>query len=461
MLKLSIAEIAGAAGGEIHLPAEEAGTVVPTGCSIDTRTMAAGDLFFALEGEHSDGHRFVPDAAAGGACGAVVARPVGGLSSSFAQVVVESPLAALQKLAAHVRGLVNIPVIAVTGSNGKTTTKEMIAAVLSPGRRVHKNPGNYNNQIGVPLTILGLDEAAEVLVTELGSSHMGEIMELARWARPDVGVITNVGRAHIGLFGSLENVVREKTDLLRVLPPSGRGVVNADSPAVLQAAEKIDIDMVTYGIESACDFRATDIETAGGEGSTFRVGGARVTLKVPGLHSVYNALAAIAAGTLFDVGPGEAARVLEEFEPVRVAIRREGGVTVIDDTYNANPDSVRAVVGVLEDLIAERRIFVMGEMLELGDFSTELHREVGNGVAAAGVDYFFGVGGAVRDAVDAARQAGMGEDRAGFFADKETASAFLSRFIKPGDAILVKGSRTTGMDDVSRYILKKAALRRK
>lgn len=461
MLKLSIAEVAGAVGAEIHSSAGRAGAAVPAGYSIDTRTMTAGDLFFALEGERSDGHRFVREAAARGASGAVVAHEVEGLDPSFVQVVVESPLAALQRLAVHVRGLVDIPVIAVTGSNGKTTTKEMIAAVLSPSRNVHRNPGNFNNQIGVPLTILGLDDAAEVLITELGSNHMGEIEELASWVRPDVAVITNVGRAHIGLFGSFENVVREKTSLLRVLPPSGRGVVNADSPAVLQKAEEIDIDTVTYGIEADCDFRATDIEITARPGSIFRVGSTRVTLRVPGVHNIYNALAAIAAGTIFDVGPEEAVRALGDFEPVRVAVSREGGVTVIDDTYNANPDSIRAVMGVLMSFPADRRVFVMGEMLELGDFSKELHREVGAGVADAGADYFFGVGGAVWDAVDAARGAGMAEDRAGYFADKETACAFLSRFIKPGDTILVKGSRATGMDAVSGYILKEAALRRK
>ena len=461
MLKLSIGDIARVVGGNTYPAAAMADAVVPAGYSIDTRTMAAGDLFFALEGERSDGHRFVGAAATAGASGAVVARPVEDAPASFIQVVVESPLAALQSLAVHVRGLVDIPVVAVTGSNGKTTTKEMIAAILSPGRKVHKNPGNFNNQLGVPLTILGLDENAAVLVTELGSNHVGEIMELASWARPDVGVVTNVGRAHIGLFGSIENVVREKTDLLRVLPPSGRGVVNADSPAVLQTAKEIGVNIVTYGIEAACDFRATNVEMTAAPGSRFDVCGTTVSLRAPGVHNVYNALAAIATGTLFDVTPREAARVLEEFEPVRVAIKREGGVTVVDDTYNANPDSVVAVLGVLGTLDAERRVFVMGEMLELGDFAAELHREVGTGVAASGLDYFFGVGGAVWDAIDAARKAGMPEDRAGYFADKETACSFLSRFIKSGDAILVKGSRATGMDAVSEYILKEAALRRK
>jgi UDP-N-acetylmuramoyl-tripeptide--D-alanyl-D-alanine ligase len=460
MLKLSIGEIARVIGGEVHGTGAAAATV-PAGCSIDTRTMEAGEIFFALEGEHSDGHRFVGAAAAAGASGAVVTRLAETAGADLAQIVVDSPLAALQRLAVHVRGLIDIPVIAVTGSNGKTTTKEMIAAVLSPGRRVHKNPGNFNNQLGVPLTILGLDERAEVLVTELGSNHVGEIRELAGWARPDIGVITNVGRAHIGLFGSLENVIKEKTDLLRVLPPSGRGVVNADSPAVLQIAKEIGKDTVTFGIRNACDFRATDVEMTGGQGSTFMVGGTAVSLRTPGMHNVYNALAAIATGSLLDVGPQEAARCLEGIEPVRVAVRREGGVTVIDDTYNANPDSVRAVLGVLADIPAERRVFVMGEMLELGDFSAELHREVGEGVAASGVDYFFGVGGAVWNAVDAARNAGMAEDRASFFAGKEPACAFLSRFVRPGDSVLVKGSRATGMDTVSEYILREAALRRK
>ncbi len=477
MLKLSIAEIAVAVGGEIGPSAEAADSIIPTGYSIDTRTLAAGDLFFALEGEHTDGHRFVGDACARGAAGAVVARPAEGLGASFAQVVVESPLRALQDLAIHVRSLVDIPVVGVTGSNGKTTTKEMMAAVLSSKYRVHKNPGNYNNRIGVPLTILGLDESAELLVTELGSNHMGEIMELARWTKPCVGVVTNAGRAHIGLFGSLENVVREKTDLLRALPPSGRGVVNADSPAVLQSAKEIDIDTVTFGIKAECDFRAVDIRSEGagiaargerggcgaataGPGIVFTVGETEVRLRAPGVHNIYNALAAIATGTLFDVAPSEAARILEEFEPIRVAIHTGGGVMLIDDTYNANPDSVRAVLSLLTSAPAERKILVLGEMLELGEFSVELHREVGAEVASAGVDYFFGVGGAVRDAVDAARQAGMSEGDAAFFADKEAACGFLSRFVRSGDAVLVKGSRATGMDQVSDFLRTSLVFRR-
>jgi UDP-N-acetylmuramoyl-tripeptide--D-alanyl-D-alanine ligase len=462
MLKLSISEIARATGGRIHLPSGEAGAVAPSGFSIDTRTLAAGDLFFALQGEHTDGHRFVARAAAAGAAGAVVARPDGGLDSSFPQVVVESPLAALERLASYVRGMIGIPAVAITGSNGKTTTKEMVAAVLSSRLRVHKNPGNYNNQIGVPLTMLGLDVSDEVLVTELGSNHAGEIRELARLVRPEVGVVTNAGCAHIGLFGSLENVVREKTDLLRVLPPSGRGVVNADSPAVLQKAREIGIDIVTFGIDSECDFRASDVEAAGRSGgAAFTVAGCRVSLRAPGIHNVYNALAAVATGSVFGIGPAEAADALEGFEPVRVAISEEGGVTVIDDTYNANPDSVRAALAVLGSVPARRRVFVMGEMLELGDFSADLHREVGASLPAAGVDFFLGVGGAVREAVEAARRAGMSGDRAAFFDDSEKACAFLSSFMRRGDAILIKGSRATGMDGVSRHIRREAASRRK
>jgi UDP-N-acetylmuramoyl-tripeptide--D-alanyl-D-alanine ligase len=317
--------------------------------------------------------------------------------------------------------------------------------------------------------MLGLDESAELLLTELGSNHAGEIMELARWIKPDVGVVTNAGRAHIGLFGSLENVVQEKTDLLRALPPSGRGVVNADSPAVLQTAKEIDIDTVTFGIEADCDFRAVDIRTTGAGGTapaeggvcgavtavpgvTFTVRDTEVNLRAPGVHNVYNALAAIATGTLFDVGPAEAARVLREFEPVRVAVHTGGGITLIDDTYNANPDSVSAVLSVLTSAPAERKILVLGEMLELGDFSVDLHREVGARVASAGVDCFFGVGGGVMDAVDAARKAGMTEGNVGFFADKEAACAFLGRFVRQGDAVLVKGSRATGMDGISDFM---------
>jgi UDP-N-acetylmuramoyl-tripeptide--D-alanyl-D-alanine ligase len=467
MLNLSISEIARIVAGRVR-PEGIPGGTVPAGCSIDTRSMSPGDLFFALKGEHADGHEFVAEAAARGAAGAVVERPVALAGAGLPQVVVDSTLDALRRLAAHVRGRVDIPVVAVTGSNGKTTTKEMTAAVLSLRHAVHKNPGNYNNMIGVPLTLLGLEESTDLLITELGSNHMGEIMQLARLVRPEVGVLTNTGRAHVGLFGSFENAVREKTDLLRALPPSGRGVVNADSPAVLQAAKEIDIDIVTFGIEAECDFRASGIKMGAAAGpagpsgpgmaSAFTVGGTEVRLPAPGRHNIYNALAAIATASLFGIGPDEAAGVLKDFEPVRLRIEKKAGITLIDDTYNANPDSVRAVLEVLLAAEAERRIFVMGEMLELGAFAAALHREVGADVAGAGVDAFVCVGPAAREAADAARETGLVE--AVHFDAKDGARDYLRGRIMPGDAVLVKGSRATGMEEISDFIRRDLMLRR-
>jgi UDP-N-acetylmuramoyl-tripeptide--D-alanyl-D-alanine ligase len=452
MPKLLLRDIIAAVGGKTHPPDFSPGDRRAHGYCFDTRLLRPGELFFALKGEQRNGHEFVEAALGGGAVGAVVSRPLEGLPDGSVQIVVDSPLAALQALASHVRKGLDIPVVAISGSNGKTTTKEMLAHILSQEMRVYRSPGNFNNQIGVPLSILGPDEDTEVLVLELASNHRGEIRALGEIARPDIGVITNIGRAHIGLFGSLEAIAGEKTDVLRCLRSGGTGVVNADDGVLLAALGGIGATLVGFGVKSEADFRASNVRIRQGTGPAFVVKGHEVSLKARGMHNVYNALAAIAASSLLDVPLSLAVSALETFEPVRVKTLECSGITLLDDSYNANPDSVKAALDLLSGVDATRRILVLGEMLELGDDSEALHREVGSLVASSGVDLFVGVGGAAEHAVAEAMAGGMSPEAAVFFESKTEANQVIGGMVEPGDVVLVKGSRLAAMEEVCDFL---------
>ncbi|MFH1312877.1 MAG: UDP-N-acetylmuramoyl-tripeptide--D-alanyl-D-alanine ligase [Candidatus Eisenbacteria bacterium] len=448
MLNLSIDEIVKITGARVALDKGLPANLVVTGYSFDTRRLEEGDLFFALEGERRDGHTFVGEARTRGAVAAVVSHPVEGAGEDFVQIVVESPLAALQSIASHERGRLDIPVVTISGSNGKTTTKDMLAMLLASKMRVHKSPGNFNNHIGVPLSLLGLDDADQVLVIEIGSNHRGEIRNLCEIARPTVGLVTNVGRAHIGYFGSVDEIAREKTDILRCLEPGGTGIVNADDPLLLSAIAGIDVDLLTFGVKEAADFRATDIRQIDGRGAEFSVNGVAMRLRSPGLHNIYNATAAIAAAGLFDISPDDAGRILTDFEPLRMKVMKAADLTIIDDSYNANPDSVKAALDVFSSMGKTRKVFVMGEMLELGDSADRLHREVGTWVTSSGVDVLIGIGGLTRATVDEARASGMSPESALFFEDKTDAMQQMSHLIAPHDVVLVKGSRMAGLEEI-------------
>jgi UDP-N-acetylmuramoyl-tripeptide--D-alanyl-D-alanine ligase len=448
MPKRSINEIREITGSEVAAGKAVPADVFVSGYSFDTRRLESGDLFFALEGERRDGHTFVKEAFARGAVAAVVSHRVEGVGEDFIQLLVGSPLGALQSIASYERRHLDIPVVAISGSNGKTTTKDMLAMVLGGKMRVHKSPGNFNNHIGVPLSLLGVDEADQVLVIEMGSNHRGEIRKLCQIALPTVGLITNVGRAHIGHFGSVEEIAREKTDILRCLERGGVGVVNADDPILLSALAGADVDLVTFGVGEAADFRATGIREVDGRGTSFSVNGVGVELRTPGIHNVYNAIAAIAAAGLFGISPIEAGRILADFKPLRMKVTRVNDLTIIDDSYNANPDSVKAALEVISSIGGARRVFVMGEMLELGDSADRLHAEVGSWVASSGVDVLIGIGGLTRSTVEGARASGMKAETAVFCAGKAEAIRKVRQLIEPHDVILVKGSRLAGLEGI-------------
>lgn len=452
MPKLSLKYISEITRGRLAGSVPKPDRVFANGYVFDTRKLRRGDLFFALRTDKGDGHDFVKDACDRGAVGAVVESAVRGAPPEFPQVVVPSTLEALQMLAADARGHVRIPVVAISGSNGKTTTKEMLTAILSSRMNVHKSPGNFNNHIGVPVSILGLEDSHEVLVVELGSNHRGEIARLAEIATPTIGVLTNVGPAHIGHFGSIDEIAREKTDLLRHLAEGGRGVVNADDDRLQAALDDVTADITTYGVSPGSAFRAVEIETRGVEGSTFVIEGTRMSLRVPGMHNVYNALAAVTAASLMGVSPADAAGPLLDFRPIRMKTISIGEITAIDDTYNANPDSVGAALDTLMGCPAVRRIFVMGVMLELGGESARFHRQAGRKVAGSGIDSLIGIGGDTAEAVAGAIEEGMPGDCVRFFDTKAQAAAFLKQILKPGDVVLLKGSRATGLEEILAYL---------
>jgi UDP-N-acetylmuramoyl-tripeptide--D-alanyl-D-alanine ligase len=446
---LKISEIARITGGRLVGDAGRIGIVA--GYAIDSRLLAPGEIFFALKGDARDGHEFVAAAFAKGAAAAVVEGPVEGLPADSVQVIVPSTLEALQSIARHVRERTEVPVVAITGSNGKTTTKEMLAHLLATRLAVRKSPGNFNNHIGLPLSILGLGPRDEILVVELGTNHRGEIAALAKLARPQVGVVTNVGRAHVGLLGSVEAVAAEKTDLVRSLGSDGRGVINADDELLAAALRGTKVPLTHFGIEADAQFKASSVNVAAG-GSRFKVQGHTVTLKVPGVHNVYNALAAIAAASLFGVSIDDAASALPGFEPTRMKAAQSGGITVIDDAYNANPDSMTAALDVLSHADAGRRVFVMGEMLELGNASEDLHREVGSRVPGARVDLLVGIGEATRQAVEEAVRAGMKREQVFWYGTRADAKLDLRQLLKPGDVVLVKASRRAGLEEISEFL---------
>ncbi len=451
MPHLKLSEILRLVEGQTEADANALSRVV-TGYAFDTRRMHPGDLFFALKGQARDGHQFVNDAKSKGASGAIVSYRVEDVSPGFVQIVVPSPLSAFQKLAARVRTGLNIQVVAVTGSNGKTTTKEMLAHVLMTRYRINKSPGNFNNHIGVPFSILALEPHHEVLILEIASNHRGEVAHLASIAQPTLGVVTNIGRAHIGNFNSIEDIALEKVDLLRSLKPEGIGIVNADDTRLMEAVKGISCKLVGFGIQNQADFCASHIVTDSAGITHFKISDVDFELRTVGLHNVYNALAAIAVSHALGIGLGEAADAFATYEPVRMRKSTVGDFTVIDDTYNANPDSVRAALEAASRIEARRKVFIMGEMLELGDEAERLHTEVGRFLPEYGFKVIVGIGGLTGFACLAAREAGLEPDSIRFFSSKREAKQHLLEILKPGDLILIKGSRMTGLDEISGFI---------
>jgi UDP-N-acetylmuramoyl-tripeptide--D-alanyl-D-alanine ligase len=429
-MTLEIQKVASAIGAAGAPPAGSA-----SGWSVDTRTQSSGDVYFALRGPNHDGHSFLRDAHEKGAAALVVDRS-GGFPG---ELMVSDTLCALQTLGAWARMQWGGTLVGVTGSAGKTTTKDAIAHVLASHLRTGKTIGNFNNHVGVPLSILRLPDDCTVAVLEMGMNHAGEIQRLAEIARPQIGVVTNVGYAHVEFFSGIEGVAAAKRELIEGLPRDGVAVLNADDPHVSRFAEVHPGRSVTFGFAESADIRAEATEF-GPQGSRFRACGMDFETAMAGRHAVMNLLAAIAVARLFDVPAAELRESVASFGSGKMRGERlsHNGITVWNDCYNSNPEAARSMIDVLLGTPAGKRIAVLGEMLELGRASVGLHRELGRYTAQLGVDVLVGVRGDAREMVEAARAEG---GRAEFFDDPETAGEYARSIAQKGDAVLFKGSR--------------------
>ncbi len=417
--------------------------------SIDSRAIPAAACFFAIRGETHDGHDFAAAAAAAGATVVVASKPLA-LPDHVTLVLVDDTTRAIGALAQDERRRRGLRVVAITGSSGKTTTRALTAAACAVRYRTGSSPGNLNNQWGLPLSILGLPDDAEVAVLEIGMNAPGEIAALTRIAEPNIGVVTNVGTAHIGAFGSIEGIAREKSSLLYELPDDGVGVVHAGSPELMALAERSGRRLVRFGINGAgIDLAATEVATDLVRGTSFKADGTPVTLALWGMHAVENALAALGAARALDIPLAEAAPALRAIVPLagrgRV-VRCERGVVVVDETYNANPSAMRAVLRGLAATRARRKVAVLGDMLELGDLAPNFHRELGTQAAQLGIDCLHAVGTFARTVADAARAGGV----ARVFAhdDAAAAASAVPASIEAGDLVVIKGSRGVRLEKV-------------
>ncbi|MGH7313947.1 MAG: UDP-N-acetylmuramoyl-tripeptide--D-alanyl-D-alanine ligase, partial [Candidatus Rokuibacteriota bacterium] len=428
--------------------------VTVTGVSIDSRTLAVGEAFFAIRGHRLDGHDFVGEAASRGAACLVVHSVPDPVPAGVPLVLVEDTTKALGRLAGLHRAKLGIPVVAITGSNGKTTTKEMAAAVLASRWRVLRPESSFNNQWGLPLTLLRLTPEHEALVVEVGTNQPGEIAYLAGLTAPTVGVVTSVAAVHMQFLGSLTGVREEKAALVRALGPEGSAVLNADDARVADMARDTIARVTTFGVAQTAAVRAVGdvVETAEGLRFTVEAGGERQALRLGfvGRHNVSNALAAVAVGHVLGLSLADIARGLEAARPVkgRCVWRQADGVRILDDTYNANPASVQAALATAAaHQGGSRLVVVLGDMLELGTTSEAAHREVGRQVASAGAGLFVAMGPQMLTAVDVARQHGLAE--AYHAATFEDAVAHLLKRLAAGDLVLVKGSRGMRMERIA------------
>jgi len=418
---------------------------VAQGYSIDSRTLQPGELFFAVKGERFDGHDFVHQALERGAVSAVVRKDqLARFPVKTCLLAVDDTLTALQTLATAVRRRWGKPVVAVTGSVGKTTTKEAIAHVLATRYRVLKSEGNFNNHFGLPLMLLKLQPEQEIAVIEMGMSHAGEIQGLAKIAQPEIGVVTVVAPVHLEYFDSIAGIARAKYELIESLHPGGTAVLNADDEYVSQFGRDFKGKVVLYGTRTPADVRAVNIESLGAEGSAFDVAvhgvRERATLPLVGAHNIYNALAAVAVGLDRGIRLSAALDALASLTPVdkRGQVVQVGNVKVVNDCYNSNPKALEAMVDALASMPAKRRIVVAGEMLELGPAGEQMHHCAGKHIADMKMDVLIGVRGLAQAMVEAAKAAGV---RAEFVATPEQAGEWLARESRDGDVVLLKASR--------------------
>ena len=424
----------------------------------DSRSIHPGALFIPLVGERFDGHAYLNSALESGAAGCLTAREQERYLPGKFYVRVDDTEAALGRLAAWYRDRFSIPFVGVTGSVGKTTAKDMLAAVLGVRYKVLKTEGNHNNNIGLPLTLLELDSGHQIAVLEMGMDKFGEIDYLASIVRPDVGIITNIGDAHIERLGSRENILRAKCELLPHIKKDGVVILNGDDPLLLGLEGKTPVPALYCGQGEGCAYRA---RVTGGDGVShihcrLTTPGMDREVKIPALgeHMVYPALMAAAVGERFGLTPDQIERGVGQFVPTRMrmnVLHRGGGITILDDTYNANPQSMRAAVSVLADSQSSSKVAVLGDMLELGPFAPALHAGVGEYLGEVGVDCLVAVGQLAEHIAQGAEQSGV--PLVIRCRDREEAKGVLSRVVRPDCTVLVKASRGMKLEELTARLL--------
>lgn len=445
MVDFTIEQIKEATGA---VPKKTAATTF-SGIVTDTRQISAGCLFVALKGERFDGHAFAAKAVEAGAAGVLASEKIADVDATVLEV--SDTLLAYQDLARAYRKRFSIPIVAITGSNGKTTTKDLTSAALSGRWNVLKTEANFNNEIGLPLTLLGLEAKHQAAVVEMGMRGFGQIEALAKIAQPTIGIVTNVGETHMELLGSLENIAKAKAELVEMIEPSGTVILNADNAFVLQMREKAKAKVVTFGIDSMADVMAKDIHTVGNSmefscsyGKTIE----KFVLPMVGRHNIYNGLAAITTGFVLGLSAEEIQQGLDGFEAtkMRFEYKKVKEYHVINDAYNASPMSMTAAIETLAEVAKGRKIAVMGDMLELGNVSKTAHEQVGRELAAKGVDALLTRGEMGKYIAEAAKAAGL---LSVYSCDSHAdAAKVLQKILQPGDTILFKGSRGMQMEKI-------------
>ncbi len=449
MIDFTLKQIADIVGGEYRGPEAMLEKRI-AGITIDSRAVEPGSLFVPIVGERFDGHGFIPSAMEKGAIAALAHRD-GEWACPI--IMVDSTDKAFRSIAGAYRAEFDIPVVGITGSVGKTTTKELIASVLSQHFDTLKNQGNLNNQTGVPLTLLRLRKNHGAAVVEMGTNHFGEIASLADIVRPTIGVITNIGESHIEYLGSRDGILREKCDIFKNIGPDGYAVVNGDDDKLCTLRGKLS-RLITYGFGPENDIHACDVVSSGLEGSEFTAvyngGSLRLMVPGPGRHMIMNAMCAMAVGLILGMDGQEIARGVAAYTPAagRMDITKCSGITLLSDAYNASPTSMKGSIDIA-CMASGRRVLILGDMLELGDNGPEYHYQVGRHAAEKGAELLVSVGELSREISRGAAEGGV---ETMHFANREALLAEIDHIIRSGDTVLVKASHSMGLDAVAEYL---------
>lgn len=454
-MKLAVSEVIKATGGRLLTGDDK---IIINGVSTDSRSTKRGDLFVAIKGERFDGHQFIDAAIKNGASAVLASSSVN--ASNVALILVSDTVCALKQLAAYYRQLFNTTVVGVTGSTGKTTTKEFIYAVLSQKYDVLKTQGNFNNQIGLPLTVFNLDEKHQYAVLEMGMSALGEIHDLAYIARPHIGVITNIGLSHMEKLGSRENILMAKKEIFDFFTSNDIAVLNSDDRMLRELGSMLPYQVRYFSINNIGDIRANNIYMYKNGCYAYELSmpdnqSLEIRLNIAGYHNIYNSLAAAAVGYEACVPVELIKRGIEGISstPQRLRILEVSNVKLIDDTYNANPDSMKAAIDALCDVAKGRKIAVLGDMLELGHIAEQAHEEIGRFVAQKGIDVLVVIGDMAHLIAQGALNEGMFPDSIHEFKSNDDAEAWLDANLRDGDAMLVKGSHGMHMNEIVDYIV--------